>query len=519
MPLTETSGRVDDAGENMSRELPTEPVPLVSAESADDTEAVRTDLRATMRRPLGSLRLRVVVGYVLLLALALGASVLVTRQVLLARLDREIDAALEQEVAELRRVAAGTNPETGQPFGMDVTAIFETFLRSSVPGEGEAFYAFVAGEPLARSVDAPTQLFEDPQFIDRWGSLAETEAMTIDTDVGEARVLATPILVADVRLGTFVVAIYPAEARDDVLQSVRIILIIMGVVLVLASIAAWTAAGRVLRPVRDLTETARTISDRELTARIPVTGSDEISELAATFNAMLDRLEEAFRFQREFMDDIAHELRTPITIVRGHLEVLDDDPSDREETVEMVTEELDRMNRSVTDLLVLAKSERPDFLHVDRVDLGETVEAAFARARALGNRDWRLDDVPGGVVLDADEDRIIQALLALADNAVRYTGVDDVVALGARISDGRAELWVRDTGPGVAESDRERIFTRFQRASHVSGGTGLGLAIVGAIARAHHGTVHLDTDYAEGARFVVSIPLERVAAEPVGDRA
>ena len=115
-----------------------------------------------------------------------------------------------------------------------------------------------------------------------------------------------------------------------------------------------------------LADTARSISETDLTRRIPVSGRDEIAELARTFNAMLDRLEAAFATQRAFVSDASHELRTPITIVRGHLELLGDDPQERRETIALVTDELDRMSRFVDDLLLLAKAERDDFLRVGR---------------------------------------------------------------------------------------------------------------------------------------------------------
>jgi two-component system, OmpR family, sensor kinase len=128
-------------------------------------------------------------------------------------------------------------------------------------------------------------------------------------------------------------------------------------VLLLGSLLAWRLAGRVADPVTALTRTARAISETDLSRRIPVRGRDEVAQLAATFNEMLERLERAFGSQRRFLDDAGHELRTPLTIVRGHLELLEDDPVERRETVALVMDELDRMGRIVNDLLLLAKRE------------------------------------------------------------------------------------------------------------------------------------------------------------------
>lgn len=134
----------------------------------------------------------------------------------------------------------------------------------------------------------------------------------------------------------------------------------MFAIVVIAAIGAaiaWVAVGKVLDPLRLLTKTARSITESDLSQRIVVTGSDEIAELAKTFNQMLDRLDAAFSSQRDFINDASHELRTPITIIRGYLELLGDDPKERRETSEIVNDELERMSRFIDDLLLLAKAE------------------------------------------------------------------------------------------------------------------------------------------------------------------
>ena len=262
-----------------------------------------------------------------------------------------------------------------------------------------------------------------------------------------------------------------------------------------------------LAPLRVLRDTARSISESDLTRRIPVEGDDELADLARTFNAMLDRLEDAFASQRAFVSDASHELRTPITIVRGHLELLEDDPKERAETIELVTDELDRMGRLVNDLLLLAKAQRPDFLQPEPIDAGEFTRELFAKASALAGRDWRLGEVAGGRIV-ADRQRLTQAVMNLSENAVNHTSERDAVELGSAIRNGHVRLWVRDTGPGVSEGEREHIFERFARGSEATraDGSGLGLAITQAIAEAHNGHVELDSRPGAGARFTVVIP-------------
>jgi signal transduction histidine kinase len=266
---------------------------------------------------------------------------------------------------------------------------------------------------------------------------------------------------------------------------------------VLVSVLAYVAVGRILSPLRELGGTARAIqSTDDLTRRIDVRGNDDIAELGHLFNAMLDRLEAAFALQREFVSDAGHELRTPITIIRGHLELLDRDP----ETYRIVSDELDRMSRFVEDLLTLAKSERPDFLMLSELDLDLLTEELMAKAKRLGPREWRLEATGAGL-LRGDRQRLTQAVMNLAHNAVQHTAEGDAITLGSSHEGDLARIWVADQGPGVAVADHERIFDRF-----AGDGTGLGLAIVRTIATAHGGTVELDSEEGKGARFTIVLP-------------
>jgi signal transduction histidine kinase len=176
---------------------------------------------------------------------------------------------------------------------------------------------------------------------------------------------------------------------------------------------------------------------------------------------MLDRLQEAFAAQRQFLDDAGHELRTPITIVRGHLELLDPhDAQEVEQTVLLVTEEIDRMSRMVDDLILLAKSRRPDFLRRETVAVGELADEVIEKLRPLGEREWSVDErAPVTALLDRQ--RTTQALLQPGANALRHTSPGDTIAVGTRLAGSRLRLWVRDTGVGVADEHQQRIFERF----------------------------------------------------------
>ena len=471
----------------------------------------------------GGARTRILASYLVLLAFSTLVSVIAIQRILVSRTGERVDDSLVQEVEEFRRlVSDGRNPETGEPFGDDVRAIFDVFLARNVPSEGEAFLTFLDGRVYrssAPSVPAVEQLTESYEEL---ASRSNAGRADIETSQGDLRYLAVPVRVGGRTLGLFVVYEDLAGEREEVDDSVRVIAGVSIGVLVLASLLAFLVAGRVLSPLRELERTARAISDSDLTRRIDVEGQDEIAELARTFNSMLDRLEQAFASQKDFISDAGHELRTPITIIRGHLELMGDDPEERADTIDLVTDELDRMTRFVDDLLLLAKARQPDFLRPEPLDLDAVAEEVFAKVQALAPRDWRLDVYEAGGRVTADRQRLTQAVMNLATNAVRHTGPDEMVEIGAALRGDEAHLWVADRGPGIAAAERERIFERFAQAGterRRADGAGLGLAIVRAIATAHGGRVELETAEGVGSRFTVIIPAEvqraRRETEPV----
>jgi signal transduction histidine kinase len=472
----------------------------------------------TIRTATASARLRILGWQLLLVAVALAGSVLASRQVLLARVDERVDRGLAKEVAELRRFTdTSVDPRTSQPFA-DVRALLEANLERAVPDRNQTMLALVDGVPVLRSADAPAYRADAPAYrldTDRAAVAAFAAADrprygTLRTPVGEVRYAAVPVRVRGrPAQGVFASAVFVDRERAEVDDVTRVLAVVGFGALAIAGAGGWLIAGRVLAPVRMVRRTAQAITETDLARRIPIRGRDEISELARTFNGMLDRLEEAFATQRAFVDDAGHELRTPITIIRGHLELLGDDPDERAETVDLVLDELDRMSRMVDDLLVLAKAERPDFLRRRRLDLATFTVDVFAKVRALAPREWRLEAVGHGSVL-ADRQRLTQALVQLAQNATQHTGVGDVVRIGSALDGRTVRFWVADSGPGVAPADRARIFERFARGGTgrrpgEGTGAGLGLAIVRAIAFAHDGTVRVTGEPAAGATFVLEL--------------
>lgn len=479
---------------------------MVSIES-DRPEPVRESTKRS-RGGTASVRVRILGWYVALLGISLVAALFIQRAFLVAQTESDAQNALAQEVEEFEQLVGGANPGTGEPFGDDVEAIFDTFLTRNVPLEGEGIITYVDGE--IHATDFTGARIARLSIAEGWSSVDDTDrGLLEDTELGEIQYLAVPIRSQGEVGGVFVVSVLMESRYERVDDVIRLGAIVYGSIFLLASALAWVAAGRILRPLTDLTETAMSISDTDLSRRIRVDGDDEIAELGHTFNSMLDRLDEAFASQRRFVDDAGHELRTPITVIRGNLEVMGDDPDDREETVALVTDELDRMSRIVDDLLDLAKAEQPDFIQMAPMDLGEFTNDLTTKAAALDNREWSVDSA-AHVVIEADRHRLNQAMMNLLRNAAEHSPAGTKVRIGSKIDwRGRAHLWVRDEGEPIPEEDRDRIFDRFARVQserRKTEGAGLGLAIVAAIAEAHGGSVEVDAPRRGGNIFTIVVP-------------
>ena len=453
--------------------------------------------------------MRVVAGYVLLLALALITMLLIVRSALVARFDSDVDRRLADEVEQLEVVIREGDPDTGEDF-VDAEVLFDTHLRRVLPADDAAFYTLVDGDGFLFSFDPPATLLDDDALIAEWAELQTSTFATVDTAAGRARVLIVPVVLQENR-GTFVAAAFTDPGRADLDDVFQVVALVGLVVLLASALVAAAFAGRIVRPVRELTDLARSVTDADLSARIPTdSGADrEVAELSDTFNEMMERLEHGFAAQRRFLDDVAHELRTPITIIQGHLDVLGDDPVERAETVALLDDELDRMNRYVDDLLVLAQAERPDFLRVEEVEIAPLMDSLMATAAGLGERRWTLDALSGGTAR-LDPQRITQAVLNLCQNAVKHTEPGDQIGLAAVVVGGRLRISVRDTGTGVDPAILGELFDRHVRgaSSRTDGGAGLGLSIVDAIAVAHGGRVTVDSAPDEGTTFTIEIGPE-----------
>lgn len=302
----------------------------------------------------------------------------------------------------------------------------------------------------------------------------------------------TPVMVDGVRVPAGELAEALGEAaRVEVL---RIGSLAFAMVVVAAALISWVTVRRVLRPLHDVTATARRLSAESLDARIGLTGPrDEVAELAATFDAMLDRLQAAFDAQQRFVANASHELRTPLAVLRTEVDVTladpDADVAELRRMGEVIRDATRRAEDLVAGLLLLARTEAADAVPRDPVDLAETVPGALDAVRAEA-RDRNLtvhtELAPAGVAGDA-------ALLGrvagnLLENAVRHNVEGGWLAVRTCVDDGHAVLSVSSSGPLVAPGMVAELFEPFRRgAGRTGSGTGLGLSIVRAVARAHGG--------------------------------
>lgn len=432
-------------------------------------------------------------------------------------------AAIDEAPAEPPAEGAPPAEQPVTPSYESVSAALEAILSFVIPGRHESSIALIEGAPAWQpSVEVSFRLADDPALLERaWQeSLGGTVVLGTANTTSLEGVRAVRYVVAPVEIsgsderGAYITAIDVQREVDEVGGAFVTYAWLSALTIVLIGVVGWFVAGRLLSPLRELRLATERITATNTTERIPVRTHDDLGALTTTVNAMLDRIDGALTSQRQLLDDVRHELKTPITIVRGHLELLDArKPSEVRAVRELAIDELDRMAELVSDIDDLARTER-GLLVTEPTDIADLTAAVFGKAQAIGDHEWVLESaVP--LVAAVSPTRITQAWLQLADNAAKYSPAGSTIRIGSTAYRGAVELWVADEGPGIPDESRERIFERFGRADTGRGiaGSGLGLPIVAAIARAHGGHVSLETSRA-GSRFGIVVPVESDAPAP-----
>lgn len=297
------------------------------------------------------------------------------------------------------------------------------------------------------------------------------------------------------------------------------------VLVVVAFIIGWILATITLRPLNRMAAVAQDISGSDLSRRIALQGhDDELRRLADTFDAMLDRLQNAFEDQRRFVQDASHELRNPLAVARTNLELAlsnpDATPAELRRSVEVAHRSTGRMSDLVDDLLVQARSGVPQ---IDPVEIDLAVVADDVRQQFLGparERSVSIDRfTSGSTVVRGDEPSLNRVVINLVSNALRFAPPHSAVRLGVEsTNEGYVELTVADQGPGLSAEDRKQVFNRFWRGRNAGTGSGLGLSIVKQVVERHGGTVTVDSTPGEGATFVVRLPRSATETSPAVDQ-
>ena len=506
-----------------------------------------------------SLRTRLTLWYGAVLALTLLAFSALLYFTLQQSLSSSMDQRLTLRADQLRGVvgpsipAAGLQPEDVAP-GLQLESTLSAFVEPGIYVQLlNARAAVIAAPPNLVGGELPVPagsrqaILEDRNIFE-----------TVPVGSGEAsvRLLTQPIHQSgtDEVVGAVQVAESLSPSESTMTAVLRLLLLAGSGMLLLALVIGWLLTRAALSPVFRITETARHIAETgDYRQRLHVTPprfghGDELFFLAATFNDMIARLEHMLESQRRLLADTSHELRNPITIIRGNLGLLRRDgvpDISRREAIVDAEEEAARMGRLVGDLLLLARAdagEAPSFQR-ERVDLGELANEVVDQARPMaGERHLNAVTESRCIVL-GDRDRLKQLCANLVENAIRYTPPDGTIELkvvgsprvqrrggAVRSRNARdsgtatpmAVLTVSDSGIGISPTDLPHVFERFYRAdkarSRAHGGSGLGLSIAQYIAQAHGGSIAVFSDGTNrGSTFTVQLPLAARAdpARPV----
>ncbi len=469
-----------------------------------------TEPRRRVRR---TVRAKVVATTLAVTALGLAGAGLTTYAIQRQDLDGSIDAELARAADQFRTIALANAD-------LPVDQVLRTAMQQTLPDPADGSIALVDGAPAWYApTTVPVRLEDDPELVALLRTVPADDPVrlrTVTTARAHYRVVTVPLVVDDPAAPSGLFA--AATVRDLEVASLdetwRTYAGVAAGALAVTGVVAWLLLGRVLRPVRELRDTAARIDEGTLDVRVPVTTDDDVGEVGHTVNAMLDRLQASMSAQRRLLDDVGHELRTPLTIIGGHLELMDvDDADDVRATRELALDEVGRMGLLVDDLLVLAVADREGFVQPTPTDLGVLTDEVLDKAVGLGARTWRVDERADATCL-VDARRLTQAWLQLASNAVKFSDDGSTVTLGSAVADGVLRLWVRDEGVGIPADQQARVFERFERTAQAAGteGAGLGLAIVAAIARAHGGRVDVSSQPGVGSTFVVTVPAAVVPA-------
>lgn len=315
-----------------------------------------------------------------------------------------------------------------------------------------------------------------------------------------------------------ILIVNPLTHEYDYLTALSVILFLVNlIVIITALIVGSKASRRLMRPVEKMTQTVKAITIQDMGKRLDISGShDELKELAETFNEMINRIQQAYDQQNQFVSDASHELRTPIAVIQGYANMLDrwgkKEPAVLEESIGAIKEESENMKELVEKLLFLARGDKnqqqvnPEKFNLDEL-IGEVV-----RETKLIDKNHHIHNLTcESICIEADRKLIKEALRIFIDNSIKYTPSEGSIKVMAYKKGKEAVVDIEDTGIGISKEDLPYIFDRFYRAdksrTKQSGGTGLGLAIAKWIIMRHKGTIQIQSKEGTGTKISVFLPL------------
>lgn len=463
------------------------------------------------------IRIRISLAFAVLLAAIIAVVGVSVVEMLRAQLLVEIDGSLQ---ARAVRVMGDVDDSVSDTGVIDANAA-QAALSDMPPGEeilAPGLYVEIldpAGTLLACTPDLPSPKFRPPSNLLADAAKGKSGFDEVTMKGGRVRLFAQPITRNARVLGVVVVGRSLHFADLAVQRSQQLIAVAAVSAVVLSLIGGWILTGRALGPIFQMTRVARRIAQTgQFEQQLPPPRvQDEVGELTATFNEMLERVGDTLQRQREFLADASHELRSPLTIVRGNLDLLGSDvpEAERDLSVQVIKGEVDRMGRLVSDLLFLAEVDAQEMILREEVRLDRLIATMYCRANEIDHDDHRMTlSQNDPIVVLGDSARLEQMLWNLVDNARRYTPPGGTITVALRSVGDLVEITIADTGIGIAPEHLPRVFERFYRVdqsrSRAKGGTGLGLAIVRQVALAHGGDVSVQSTVGKGTTFTVLLP-------------
>jgi heavy metal sensor kinase len=339
--------------------------------------------------------------------------------------------------------------------------------------------------------------------------------VAVSTGSDPVRLYSEPVLDNGQLVGVIQVAQSLEDMYDTLSHLLAAILLAAPLLIGIAGIGGYFLAARALSPIDQMTLTAHRISAEDLSARIDLPGTDdEVGRLAATFDHMIRRLDEAFQRERRFTADASHELRTPLAAMQAIINVIRADrrsAEDYEQALDDLAEETDRLRTMTEDLLKLARSDSNKTLEFEEIDLSLLLSDLADSLRPLAEQKGLCltIDIPESYIITGDGDSLIRLFVNLLDNAIKYTSSGDIRVSIRRSMQNTIAASITDTGQGIPPEDLAHIFERFYRVEKSRGmrGSGLGLAIAAQIARAHGGEIVVSSKVGEGTIFTVRLPV------------